>query len=522
MNNSPQNLMLAPATLTDTSMTVIWEKPIHYEDITKFIVELNQQYIATVAVEHTHYTFENLQPNQEYQITVYASKTAVSQLKVTTMRTRKILDITEAPYNVIGNGQYLETEKLQQAINDCPKDGIVLIPEKIKILSGAIDLKSNMTLQIDGILIGSTNPKDYIYDNNIDRLAAVNKDGLVLSRYEGWEMYCYRSLLNAGYLNSNDRQQVTCENLRITGSGSLIGGGNQLGIAMRTIYADKVLYPEYVSDGIGGRRTRGRLISLIQCKNVHLTKLTIKNPPCWTIHMIYCDTITTNGIHIESQGIDNGDGWDPDSSRNLIIFDTTFDTGDDCIAIKSGKNPEGNVINIPTENVRIFDLDMIGGNGVAIGSEQSGGVNNVTIRDCRIQNTQYGFELKASNVRGGYIRNIQVQDCVIDRFLAHSVDYNADGEQNNELPTIENISLINTVINGDKQLIDLHGFHQNDQVSAIKNVYLKRVTLGNHTKKAVINLKYCQDIRFEAVNYVDFRKIEQIVDEQTAINIQIV
>lgn len=238
--------------------------------------------------------------------------------------------------------------------------------------------------------------------------------------------------------------------------------------------------------------------------------------------MIYCDTITTNGIHIESQGIDNGDGWDPDSSRNLIIFDTTFDTGDDCIAIKSGKNPEGNVINIPTENVRIFDLDMIGGNGVAIGSEQSGGVNNVTIRDCRIQNTQYGFELKASNVRGGYIRNIQVQDCVIDRFLAHSVDYNADGEQNNELPTIENISLINTVINGDKQLIDLHGFHQNDQVSAIKNVYLKRVTLGNHTKKAVINLKYCQDIRFEAVNYVDFRKIEQIVDEQTAINIQIV
>ncbi len=100
--------------------------------------------------------------------------------------------------------------------------------------------------------------------------------------------------------------------------------------------------------------------------------------------MIYCDTVTTHGIAIHPRGIDNGDGWNPDSSRNMMIFDTIFDTGDDCIAIKSGKNPDGNLVNIPTENVRIFDLQMLGGNGMAIGSEQSGGVDGVYMRDCII------------------------------------------------------------------------------------------------------------------------------------------
>lgn len=78
--------------------------------------------------------------------------------------------------------------------------------------------------------------------------------------------------------------------------------------------------------------------------------------PCWTIHMIYCDTFTTHEVNIKSRGIDNGDGWNPDSSRNLMIFDTTFGNGDDCIAIKSGKSPDGNRVNIPTRNVRIFVL----------------------------------------------------------------------------------------------------------------------------------------------------------------------
>jgi polygalacturonase len=116
----------------------------------------------------------------------------------------------------------------------------------------------------------------------------------------------------------------------------------------------------------------------------------------------------THGVNIQSKGIDNGDGWDPDSSQNLLIFDTVFDTGDDCIAIKSGKNPEGNQINRPAKNIRLFDLAIRGGHGIAIGSEQSGGVENISFRDCQLTNTLYGLELKAQNDRGGYIRQSSI------------------------------------------------------------------------------------------------------------------
>jgi exo-poly-alpha-galacturonosidase len=311
-------------------------------------------------------------------------------------------------------------------------------------------------------------------------------------------MYCYRSLINGGYLNPDNRLATVCENIRICGKGTVYGGGNELGTAMKQIYADKEKYPQYVSDGMGGRRTRGRLLGFIQCKNVELTGINVENPSCWTIHMIYCDTVTTHGINIKSRGIDNGDGWDPDSSRNCMIFDTSFDTGDDCIAIKSGKNPDGNKINIPAKNIRIFDLNMLGGHGMAIGSEESGGVENVSLRDCKIRNTDYGLELKAHNSRGGYIKNLTMQDCEIDRFMAHSVNYNADGIAAPTLPYFKDITIKNTTIDGTGRAIELIGFTQSnsqDDTNYLSNVNLQNVTLGTKADKdKEIYLEKARDI----------------------------
>lgn len=537
---APIDLMLAPATLSGDSLTLVWDKPLLYENVTGYLVYQNGYPIAFRGPSQTHIAVAGLNENTDYEFRVEAtygstdfkalgssSKGGAVTLSIRTKVAGETIDVTQSPYFADATGQSLSTGALQKAIDDCPPGGTVLIPDEAVILTGAIDLKSNMTLQVDGTLMGSLNPYDYIISKEHETKYAgkVNKDGLILTRYEGWELFCYRSLINGGYLNPDNREEITCENIRICGKGSILGGGNELGDAMKKLYENKEKYPDYVSDGRGGRRIRGRLLGLIQCKNVHITGINIENPPCWTIHMIYCDSVTTHGVSIKSRGIDNGDGWDPDSSKNLMIFDTTFDTGDDCIAIKSGKNPEGNTINIPTKNVRIFDLKMLGGHGMAIGSEQSGGVDGVYIRDCVIKNTMFGLECKAHNYRGGYIKNLRMIDCEIDRFMAHSVSYNADGTPAPNLPYFKDIIIKNTLINGTGRAVELIGFtdgnHKNGKEHYVNTVLLENVILGKELdERKEIYLKACYDITFKNVKLWNGKEPEYIADKDCEYDIK--
>ncbi len=490
----------------------MWEKPVDHENVSGYQVTVNGEKTINRSASQTHVSLTGLNPEMTYAVKVTTLLPAgdqtdtTSELSLTTKAAGKVVDFTDA-YSADTTGEKLETANLQRAIDELPEDGTLLIPEGAVILTGAIDLKSNMTLQIDGTLKGSLNPEDYTYSETQRQSfkGRVNQDGLILTRYEGWEMYCYRSLINAGYLDPDNRLVPNCQNIVICGKGTIYGGGNELGTAMKKLYSDKEKYPKYVSDGIGGRRTRGRLLGLIQCQNVDLEGVTVQNPPCWTIHMIYCDSVTTHGIHIKSQGVDNGDGWDPDSSRNCMIFDTTFDTGDDCIAVKSGKNPDGNEINIPCTNIRVFDLKMMGGHGMAIGSEESGGVSNVSVTDCLIQNTDSGIELKANASRGGYIKDFSVEDCTIDSLLVHSVQYNADGSSADQLPKFENVTLKNVKITGNvrdfdvtghpignsNKAVELIGFNNPDDVdddtSYVSNVHFENVTLDNPKNTFVVD-----------------------------------
>jgi len=538
INKAPIDLIVAPATLASESLTLVWDKPEEYADITGYIVYQDGVKIAQTAKNKTHYTVKGLKADTHYEFYVESvieddienksNNKSTTILKVKTSSQGEIIDVSKSPYNIDVTGKSISTQVLQRAIDDCPKGGTVLVPKGALILTGALELKSNMTLQVDGIIKASLDPSDYIIreENREQYKGRVNKDGLILTRYEGWEMYCYRSLLNAGYLNPDNRMEVTCENLRICGEGTIYGGGNELGTAMKQLYADKEKYPEYVSDGIGGRRTRGRLLGFIQCKNVHLTGINIENPSCWTVHMIYCDTITTHGVSIKSRGIDNGDGWDPDSSSNLMIFDTAFDTGDDCIAVKSGKNPDGNRVNIPTKNVRIFDLKMLGGNGMAIGSEQSGGVEGIYMRDCVIQNTRYGLELKAHKTRGGYIKNVRMVDCVIDRFMAHSVNYNSDGEPAPNLPYFKDIVIKNTTIDGKGRAVELIGFtkEEDDNIKDyyVHNVLLDNVILGNtNDETKEIFLKACHKVTFKNVKLCNGNEPKYVIDKDTVFDIKV-
>lgn len=458
-------LKLAPATLAATSVTLIWDKISQAQGYAVFggpTAPLMRK------ARQTHVTIEGLLPHHEYRIGVRALGAGISgEISFITPKASHVIDVLQPPYAVDPTGSTKATAALQAAIDDAQAGDTVWLPAGATALSGALWLHSDMTLQIDGVLQGSVDPADYLQndDPRTDRYA-----GLIQSRYEGWEMQCFASLLNAGEIDTQDRARVACHDLRIVGSGTIRGGGTALGEAQRALYTDLDLYPEYLSDGRPGRRVRGRLINLSQCRNVELAGLTIAEPPAWTVHMIYCDTITSHGLTIQSRGIENGDGWDPDSSKHCLLFDTTFDTGDDCIAIKSGKNPEGAVLNLPTEDVQVFDVVVLGGNGLAIGSEQSGGVADVLIRDCTVHHSRYGVQLKAHKDRGGYIKRVRVQDCDIDSFTVQSVDYNADGEPAPTRPEIADITVVNTKIGGLQPAIKLLGFDDPEH-------YLKAITL---------------------------------------------
>ena len=455
---APQKPLIAPGTLSARSAALLWEKPDDYYTVVRYHIILNGKDIGTST--RCNYLFNALQPYSAYTCTIKAEDkdgnlSANSMaVKFTTKVTGKVLNVTD--FGAKGDGATLNTKVIQKAIDACPKGGTVLIPEGT-FLSGALYLKSYMTLEIakNGILKGSGNTDDYLpFYNN---------------RFEGWEMKTFASLLNAGVMNNKGGFSV--EQLAVIGEGTISGGGGALGKAM----VDK-----------NGLRSRGRLICFMNCLNVEIGGLQIKDSPCWTIHYIYSKGITCHDLNIVSTA-HNGDGLDPDSSDDSYIFNCSFSTGDDCIAIKSGKNPEGFTIGKPTRNVRITDCDFTRGHGISIGSEMSGGVSDVLVRDCKAGALLHGMQIKGTKERGGYVKNVAVADCQLLQITIFSaVNYNNDGAAAPEPPTFENFVFNNIDLSkaGTKEpVININGFK--DPAHKLKTVKFNNITLPEGAKVLV-------------------------------------
>ncbi len=475
-------LVLPPATVTAHTVTLFWFKPEDYKGIKHY--QIYQDGKAIAQSEATNYTVKNMQASVQhtYQIkAVYSNgkQQAVSnKLEIKTKALSKIFNIVD--YGAVADGKTLNTIAIQKAIEDCTKDGTVYIP-KGEFLSGALFLKSDMTFYIEkgGVLQGSLATKDYY--------------PLVYNRFEGWELTTFASLLNGGRLNKFGSYSI--ENLSITGEGKIKGGGTTLGNAM---IEEK------------GMRGRGRLILLMNALNVNISGIITEAPPCWNIHYIYSKNVTLHDLTIVTTAR-NGDGIDPDSSSDSYIFNCSFDTGDDCIAIKSGKNPEGYFIAKPSENIYITNCNFINGHGMSIGSEMSGGVKNILVRDCKAGNLKQGLQIKGTKDRGGYVENVTVQDCEFLKVIIRSnVPYNNDGDAAPVIPyfkdfVFENINM--SAAQPNTALIAIDGFDNKENFT--KNVSFKNVLLP---KGAEINLKNCENFDFVNVKTVDGKKPKYILE----------
>ncbi|RIH62838.1 glycoside hydrolase family 28 protein [Mariniphaga sediminis] len=478
---NPRNLIVPPESATDSTITLLWDKPADGDNTLSYQVYQNGNPIAEV--EKTNYTVECLTPGKSYTFSVKAKNAegklsdASNQVVQSTKKKGQIYNILA--YGAIGNGKTKNTEAIQKAIDDCTPGGIVYIPSG-KFISGALFLKSNMTLYIaeGGVLKGSLDINDYY--------------PMIPNRFEGWELESFASLINAGKMDHSGGYNVS--NLSIRGKGVISGGGTALAKAMIDAR---------------GLRGRGRLICLMNCENVNIQGLIIEESPCWTIHYIYSKNITCHDLTINSSAA-NGDGIDPDSSTDSYIFNCTFSTGDDCIAIKSGKNPEGYYIAKPTKNIFISDCKFISGHSLAIGSEMSGGVENIVIRDCELENLIYGLQIKATRDRGGYVKGIYVQDCNLQKIrIFTSVEYNNDGEPAPVIPYLKDMEFSNLdMLEADtsEPVILIDGYPEVSNYTA--NILFNNILLP---EKSIISVNLCKDFNFKNVLTKKGNKPEYII-----------
>lgn len=460
----------------EDSIIVYWDR-IQLKEKECYQLVLNDEIVGST--KKTHYTFEDLTPSTEYTIKVIIENIDESKevglLCVKTQAQKRRIDITQAPYYAVGDGKTLNTKAIQKAIDDCKAGECLYIPQG-EFLSGALRLHSDMEVYLEegAILLGATQVDEYLPKIN--------------SRFEGLEMKCLSSLLNIGELDKD--ASYTTKNVVIRGAGKIVGGGKEL--CQNVIDSESLILQEYIrslgdkifeferTDTIAGR-ARPRLINISNAQNVVICGISIERGASWNVHIVYSDSVVTCGCKFESFGIRNGDGWDPDSSTNCTIFNCFFDVGDDCVAIKSGKNPEGNIIGRPCKNIKIFDCKATKGHGVAIGSELSGGIDGVYIWDCNFEKSLCGLHIKTTKKRGGYVKNVFVDNTSLASVNIRTVHYNDDGESSNETTVFDNIVLNNVYVAGIKYLDEARNEPCEAIVIGNEGFIIKRISMNNIT-----------------------------------------
>ncbi len=453
-----------------------------------------------------HLRIDGLEAESEHTYTVNmvsSTEELIGEIKAKTAVKKNIIDVTALPYSAVGDGKTLNTKALQKAFDDCTENDVVYIP-KGDFMTGSLNMHSDMELYLENgaILHGTTDVRDY--------------EPKIKSRFEGHEMMAYSALLNIGTLDRD--KGYTCKNVRIFGEGTVCGGGRTL--AQNVIDRELVLMKDYM-ESLGDAlaecetpttipgRVRPRLINMSCAQGVVISGITIMNGASWNVHMIYSDDIVTYGCTFRSEEVWNGDGWDPDSSTNCTLFGSQFYTGDDAVAIKSGKNPEGNIINRPSEHIKVFDCVSHFGHGITIGSEMSGGINDVRVWNCDMRNSVFGVEIKGTKKRGGYVRNVHISYSSVCRILMHSVAYNDDGEGAPTAPIFEDCSFENMEVTAKMygmdskdaycEAIEVAGFEEDGHFA--KNIKFKNIIIdnGEDSRRQSIYLKCCEGVSFENV-----------------------
>ena len=372
---------------------------------------------------------------------------------VAPMFPKRVFDVTA--FGARPDGRFDSTPAFRAAIAACSAagGGQVVVP-KGRFETGPIVLRSKVNLHLadEAVLAFSRDPNAYL--------------PVVLTRWEGVELMNYSPFIYA--FGQTD--------VAITGRGTLDGQAD-----------DKNWWPwrapaagpsgtrarlmEMAARGIpvesrvfgGGGYLRPNFIQPYRCQNVLIEGVTIVNSPMWELHPVLCTNVIVRGVTIRSHG-PNNDGCDPESCRDVLIERCTFDTGDDCIALKSGRNEDGRRLHTPIENVIIRDCEMRDGHGgVTIGSEISGGARNIFAESCRMDSPRLDRALRFKNnaARGGVIERVAMRHVTVGEVAEAIVAadfYYEEGEAGAFTPVLRDVDVRDVTSRKSKYALLMKGF----------------------------------------------------------------
>jgi len=382
---------------------------------------------------------------------------------------KRDFDITR--YGAEAGGAKLATESIRKAVAACSASGggRVVVPAGV-FLTGAIHLKSNVNLHVSegATLLFSRNTADFL--------------PVVFTRWEGTECMNYSPLIYA----------FEATNIAVTGKGTLDGnsdaehwwpwkGGKAAGAQNQNAdrlallaAGDKNVPVEQRVFG-EGHYLRPNFIQPYRCTNVLIEDVRIRRSPMWELNPVLCRNVTMRNVDIDTHG-PNNDGCDPESCTDVLVEGCVFNTGDDCIAIKSGRNADGRRVNRACENLIIRNCTMKDGHGgVSIGSEVSGGIRNVFVENCNMSSPhlERALRIKTNSYRGGAIENIYFGRVTVGQVASAVIDvdfYYEEGEGGPFQPVVNNVVVSDVTCQKSRHGLYLRGF---------RNAPIRGLTVSN-------------------------------------------
>jgi len=359
--------------------------------------------------------------------------------------------------------------------------GKVIVPEGLWYVKGPIHLKSRINLHLakGSRLLFSEHPADYL--------------PTVLTRWEGTELYSYSPLVYAS--NVHD--------VAITGEGTLDGNGksqfrtwqsqqNDDMQRLRKMGATGVPKEERIF--AEGSHLRPVFVQFFHAKRVLLEDYTIVNAPFWINHLVYTNSATVRNLKVDSH-FANNDGLDIESSRLVLVENNLFRTGDDSVVVKSGRDLDGRTVGIPSKDIVVRNNDMGGEDGIALGSEMSGGISNVHFIDNVLRKGVSAIRFKANLDRGGLVEHIRVSNFKVESFeTLFWFQLNYPGELGGNFPaTYRDIVFENFEVEEARTFLEVHA----PAVAPLENVKFIDIQVWKNTTPLV--LENARDLEFSNV-----------------------
>jgi polygalacturonase len=388
----------------------------------------------------------------------------------------KIFDVRQ--FGTLGDGKTRDTAAIQKALDECGKSGGMVRFGPGTYLCTPIFLHSKTKLELDAgaTLLGTDEPEDY---KNPERKSA--------------------TLSSASFfalLNGKDLTDVT-----IAGPGTIDGSGARWWVPAE---AARRKTPGFTTP-------RPRLILLTRCKNLRVQDITLQNSPSFHLVPTECEDVVITNVTIKAPfNSPNTDAIDPSLCRNVLITKCHIDVGDDNVAIKSGRALPGRAFGC--EDITVTDCVFLHGHGMSIGSETTGGVRNVTVRNCTFEGTENGIRIKSQRGKGGVVENIQFSDITmknVDPAITFTCYYmnnsardavqptapkaDAAPAANNRIPLYRNIHISNLTATCQRSAGTINGLPD----GLISNVVLENVRITAATTG--LSIRNAKGIQFKDV-----------------------